>query len=482
MLRDLIAEHGLEDRVILAGPTEDVPGEMAQASIYALSLALRGVPARAHRGDEQGDGRASPSTARRARRDIIDDHRNGLLVPPPRDVEALSAALLEMVGDEELRRRCGAAAVETAARLHDGGDRAASGTRCCRSSCARRASASNRRKGCSQTPMRRFLPLLLIAIAAAAALPAAASAKTGRCLCASGPQCYVWTGKVTFVPTATRSTSTSTATGRGRRVHVRIGGLNAMEQTVYTSRASQRRGECHALEATSRLDQLLKAAKYKVRLEAQDPASRSGSRLRRSIWVKSGGRWIDVARVLLTEGHAMWLPNAREWAWNKDYSVLAEPRRPRPAQPLGPGLLRLRPQRGPAAAACWSTGTPTATTTSTPTASGCGSRNNDPVNPLPLGGWWLRDSALRRYTFPELGDDPARRRRSPSTTASATTTTASSTGACAGRRSRTSRTTRPQMGDGAYLFDPQGDLRYSMTYPCREGVRRAAARLASGST
>ena len=23
------------------------------------------------------------------------------------------------------------------------------------------------------------------------------------------------------------------------------------------------------------------------------------------------------------------------------------------------------------------------------------------------------------------------------------------------------------MGDGAYLFDPQGDLRASMTYPCR---------------
>jgi glycosyltransferase involved in cell wall biosynthesis len=45
--------------------------------------------------------------------DIVDDHVNGLLVPP-RDVAALSAALDEMLGDEELRRRCAAAAVETA--------------------------------------------------------------------------------------------------------------------------------------------------------------------------------------------------------------------------------------------------------------------------------------------------------------------------------------------------------------------------------
>mgnify|MGYP006175261149 CR=1 FL=1 len=45
--------------------------------------------------------------------DIVDDHRNGLLVPA-RDVEGLTAALMEMVADEDLRRRCGDAAVETA--------------------------------------------------------------------------------------------------------------------------------------------------------------------------------------------------------------------------------------------------------------------------------------------------------------------------------------------------------------------------------
>jgi glycosyltransferase involved in cell wall biosynthesis len=45
--------------------------------------------------------------------DVIEDHRNGLLVPA-NDVDALGAAIRELIDDEELRRRCGAAAVATA--------------------------------------------------------------------------------------------------------------------------------------------------------------------------------------------------------------------------------------------------------------------------------------------------------------------------------------------------------------------------------
>jgi len=45
--------------------------------------------------------------------DVVEDHRNGLLVPP-KDVEGLARAMLEMIEDEQLRRRCAVAAVETA--------------------------------------------------------------------------------------------------------------------------------------------------------------------------------------------------------------------------------------------------------------------------------------------------------------------------------------------------------------------------------
>jgi glycosyltransferase involved in cell wall biosynthesis len=111
-LRGLIAEHGLEERVILDGPTDDVPGEMAQASIYVLSSRYEGFPLVLIEAMSKGmacvafDCPTGPA-------DIVDDHRNGLLVPA-RDVEGLTAALMEMVADEDLRRRCGEAAVATA--------------------------------------------------------------------------------------------------------------------------------------------------------------------------------------------------------------------------------------------------------------------------------------------------------------------------------------------------------------------------------
>jgi glycosyltransferase involved in cell wall biosynthesis len=114
-LRALVAEHGLEGRVILDGPTDDVPGEMAQASVYALSSRFEGFPLVLIEAMSKGmacvafDCPTGPA-------DIVEDHRNGLLVPA-RDVPALSAALMEMVGDEALRRRCGDAAVQTAERF-----------------------------------------------------------------------------------------------------------------------------------------------------------------------------------------------------------------------------------------------------------------------------------------------------------------------------------------------------------------------------
>jgi glycosyltransferase involved in cell wall biosynthesis len=44
--------------------------------------------------------------------DIIDDHRNGILVPH-KDVDALARGMSELMGDEDKRRRYAAAAAET---------------------------------------------------------------------------------------------------------------------------------------------------------------------------------------------------------------------------------------------------------------------------------------------------------------------------------------------------------------------------------
>jgi len=97
-LQARIDQEQIGDQTTLAGPTDDVPGEMAQASVYALSSRFEGFPLVLVEAMSKGmacvafDCPTGPA-------DIIDDHRNGLLVPA-KDVEALSAALLEMVEDE----------------------------------------------------------------------------------------------------------------------------------------------------------------------------------------------------------------------------------------------------------------------------------------------------------------------------------------------------------------------------------------------
>ena len=111
-LERMVEELGLAGRVTLAGPTDDIPAEMAQASVYVLSSRYEGFPLVLIEAMSKGmavvafDCPTGPA-------DIVADHENGILVPP-KDVAGLTAGLMEMVEDEELRRRCGAAAVETA--------------------------------------------------------------------------------------------------------------------------------------------------------------------------------------------------------------------------------------------------------------------------------------------------------------------------------------------------------------------------------
>src|SRR4051812_9497422 len=111
-LQAQIDEEGIGAHTTLAGPTDDVPGEMAQASVYALSSRFEGFPLVLLEAMSKGmavvafDCPTGPG-------DIIEDHVNGLLVPA-KDVAAFSAALKELVEDAELRRRCGPAAIETA--------------------------------------------------------------------------------------------------------------------------------------------------------------------------------------------------------------------------------------------------------------------------------------------------------------------------------------------------------------------------------
>jgi endonuclease YncB( thermonuclease family) len=310
--------------------------------------------------------------------------------------------------------------------------------------------------------------LALLIVLAFVAIPATAQARIGSCLVPGVTEpCTVWTGKVTFVGDGDTLFVDLKGDGTKKSVSVRMTGINATEQYVYTSRVSQRRGECHALEATARLERLIKRSRGHVRLAAMDPASHSRNRLRRSVAVRLNGRWRDAARILVSEGHALWLPNGNEWAWNAAYSLLAERAAAKRLNLWNPTYCGAGP----------SDASPLQVLANAD-ADGADHdfvngewiriRNQDPVNEVHLGGWWVRDSALRRYTFPDWATLPP----GETLTVYAGEGTDTWTEFFWGQRGpvfeNPKLTGEKIMGDGAYLFDPQGDLRAWMQYPCRE--------------
>lgn len=106
-----IAKFGVGANVTMAGPVSDLDVKMAEASIFALSSRFEGFPMVLLEAMSAGlpvvsfDCPTGP-------REIVESGRNGLLVPNG-DVDALGDALLEMIQDEELRRRCSQGALET---------------------------------------------------------------------------------------------------------------------------------------------------------------------------------------------------------------------------------------------------------------------------------------------------------------------------------------------------------------------------------
>jgi len=330
--------------------------------------------------------------------------------------------------------------------------------------------------------VRRLLwAVLLVVCAVLAVLPVpggAAQAATGqpssgRCReDGTGPVCSYWYGTVTGVSDG--DTLDVLVDGRGPQ-HVRLNGVQAMELTTYSRTPAQRRGECHAVAATARLERLLPRG-TRVRLAAQSETSRSGTRPRRSVFVQRSGVWRDVARPLLREGHALWLPAGDEPAHNAEYDLLAQQ-----ARAARVGLWRdASCGAGPAAGArlrVWVTWDANGVEGVDLNGEFVQVKNAGTVA-VGLGGWWLRDSAYRGvlargFVFPA------------GTTLPPGGTVTVFVGS--GRPSATRlfwRSTAPVfenvsrstgLADGAYLFDPQGDLRASMVYPCRVGCASALA-------
>jgi endonuclease YncB( thermonuclease family) len=242
---------------------------------------------------------------------------------------------------------------------------------------------------------------------------------------------------------------------------VRITGIQAMEEHVYTTIPSERVGECHANEATGRLEYLVKKSKGRVQLAAQSLGAHSThGRIRRQVRVNLNGRWRDAGRIMVGEGHALWLSNNAEWAMNASYSVLSEKLAFERlgifnAFYCGPGPEDLASLR------VWVNNNPPGDDRD----EFAKIQNLDPDNPVAIGDWWLRDSGLRRYTFPPAASIPPGGTVTLWSGRGTDTTSDFYWGYGHGVYDNVDSET--STGDGAYLFDPEGDLRAWMIYPCR---------------
>ncbi len=312
--------------------------------------------------------------------------------------------------------------------------------------------------------MLRRLVAVLSAAAALLATAAAPAAATTACRPGAGsPACHVWTGKVSWVPDGDTPLVDVYGDGTDTPKSIRLIGVQAMEQTVYHPTPSRRRGECHALAATARVEQLVRAGGGVVRMTAQHASSASRGRPLRSIAVKINGAWRDIGLDLIRHGYALWLPIPEEWAWNPAYRLAAQQAAREGRRMYDTDACGVGPYQGAKLSLEVNYD-----------ADGSDEENvngewlkvaNGSSAPVPVGGWWVRDSALRRYTFPAGTVVPARGAVYVHVGRGTATATHKYWGQ-PGPVFANPTSDAKAIGDGGFLFDPRGDLRAWMHYPC----------------
>ena len=307
--------------------------------------------------------------------------------------------------------------------------------------------------------MRAFLlPPLFLALSLLTA--ARAEASSGPCFPGQrGAPCQFQTAKVTSI----NDGDTVKVRLRGsRRVHwVRFRAVQAMELTRYSDHRAKRRGQCHAVAAANRVEDLVRASHYRVRLSAQHPATDHTGRLIRWIAVRRHGRWQDVGEILMREGHTLWMASTTDTAWNHRYDVLGQRAAQAHRNLWDPTTCGTGPQQD-VPLRVWALSDPLGR--DTPDGEFVKVQNRSATETLHLGGWWVRDAMLRRFTFPAGTTVP------PGGTATLHVGRGTRSGNDFFWGLGTTAFENPgdgrDLGDGAYLFDPKGDLRAWMLYPC----------------
>jgi endonuclease YncB( thermonuclease family) len=320
--------------------------------------------------------------------------------------------------------------------------------------------------------MRRLLrstPAIALALAALTAgissPQAGAQSRIFQVPCIPGsaaPLCYAEDAQLLYVDDG--DTIDVRIPGASSRSRVRLTGLNATEQSVYSSNPASQRGECHALDATTLLTNLIKRSNDQVRLVFENRLTRAGVRLVKTIQVFVRGSWHDAGSLLVSRGEALFLPNGKETAWNRQYMFLSQQAASRGLGMFDTTFCGFGPDQD----------IPIKVTVR-PNAPGDDTLNingeivrifNLGTRPLNLGGWWIRDSSTRRYVFPTGAVVPAGDKITVHVGKGDDTPDTYYWGLNTPIFDNPTNDDRA-IGDGAYLFDPDGDARAWMFYPCR---------------
>lgn len=256
--------------------------------------------------------------------------------------------------------------------------------------------------------------------------------------------------------------------------NIRMIGIQAMELTKY---AKPRVGQCHGPEAGDRLETLI--GRKNVRLSGS--VSGLKDRPQRFVSVYRDGKWRDVVSQMLREGHGLWFPNKFETGRNAKYQ-----RDVRAAMRDDKGLWNPKfcgagPQQT-AKLKMWAQWDADSNDYDNVNGEWVKIKNagSSAVN---LSNWKLRDSSLReshsvasdlrQFVFPSgtsvdpgksvvvhIGKASAGLLRPPKKVAKRFYW------GLADPTFENWISDGKNLGDGAYLFDPDGDIRSSFMYPC----------------
>ena len=320
---------------------------------------------------------------------------------------------------------------------------------------------------------RRLALPLLAAVTLLSAAPAA-DARRGPCVLGTKkPKCFIQTAKVKAIGDGD---TVKVRINKSEKLElVRVTGIQAMELHTY-GRRKGRKGECNAVKAAVALDRMVRGKTVRL-LSINKHAITKGERgrIRRSLQVKVNGRWVDPALESLKKSLVLWFPNGQEWAWNRLYSTVAADMAAKGQGIWNPDSCGAGPGEGiPLSMKLkWDAQGADA---KNPNGEFARIRNLDSARTLDLHKWWFRDSHLRpRLTFPPGAQIPPGGAIKVHASVGRHTATDYFWGLHEAPWENVVGGARA-MGDGGYLFDPQGDVRAFVQYPCRVNCVEPAKR------